>query len=62
MSERHWEMYRLSVIERIPDSPYKEAVIEAIRHKLRMLEMLEASANPIHEVPKGKSRIARAGH
>ena len=61
MSERQWEMYRLSVIEGIPDSPYRAAVLEAILHKLRMLEMLEGSANPIHEALKGKSRIARAG-
>jgi hypothetical protein len=38
MTERDWELYRLSVAESMPDSPYKKAVIEGIRHKLEVLE------------------------
>jgi hypothetical protein len=37
MTERDWEIYRLNVVESMPDSPYKIAVIEGIRHKLEML-------------------------
>jgi hypothetical protein len=42
MSERDWELYRLSVVESMPDSPYKMAVIEGIRHKMEMLERFHA--------------------
>jgi hypothetical protein len=38
MTERDWELYRLSVAESMPDSLYKKAVIEGIRHKLEVLE------------------------
>jgi hypothetical protein len=38
MTERDWELYRLSVAESMPDSPYKKAVIDGIRHKLEVLE------------------------
>jgi len=41
MTERDWELYRLSVAESMPDSPYKLAVIEGIRHKLEMLAQVE---------------------
>lgn len=38
MTERDWELYRLDVVESMPDSQYKTAVIEGIRHKLEVLE------------------------
>ena len=41
MTERDWELYRLSVAESMPDSPYKLAVIEGIRQKLEMLAQVE---------------------
>lgn len=41
MTERDWELYRLSVVESMPDSPYKTAVIQGIRHKLAVLERAE---------------------
>jgi hypothetical protein len=44
MTLRQWELYRLSVIEHLPDSPYKTAVIHGIRHKLKVMAMEEASA------------------
>jgi hypothetical protein len=37
MNERQWELYRLSVVERWSDSPYKRAVSAAIEHKLMVL-------------------------
>jgi hypothetical protein len=49
MTERQWELYRLSVIERLRESPYKSAVLDGIRHRLRMIEMQEASAAAVHE-------------
>jgi hypothetical protein len=43
MTERNWELYRLSVVERLADSPYKEAVVSAIKHKLSILGYAEPS-------------------
>ena len=37
MSERQWELYRLSVVEKWSESPYKRAVSAAIEHKLMVL-------------------------
>ena len=39
MNERQWELYRLSVVERWSESPYKRAVSAAIEHKLMVLEL-----------------------
>ena len=37
MNERQWELYRLSLVEKWSDSPYKRAVSAAIEHKLMIL-------------------------
>ena len=37
MNERQWELYRLSVVEKWAESPYKRAVSDAIEHKLMVL-------------------------
>ena len=37
MNERQWELYRLSVVEKWTESPYKRAVSAAIEHKLMVL-------------------------
>jgi hypothetical protein len=37
MNERQWELYRLSVVEKWAESPYKRAVSAAIEHKLMVL-------------------------
>jgi hypothetical protein len=42
MTERQWELYRLSVAEKWPDSPYKAATINGIQHKLAVIENTEA--------------------
>ena len=41
MTEREWELYRLSVVEVWQDSPHKAAVIGAINHKLMILALQE---------------------
>jgi hypothetical protein len=41
MTERQWELYRLSVVETWPDSPYKTATIDAIQHKLAAIAHAE---------------------
>jgi hypothetical protein len=41
MTERQWELYRLSVVEEWPESSYKSAVIGAIKHKLMTLARQE---------------------
>ena len=41
MTEREWELYRLSVVEEWQESPRKAAVIEAIKHKLMILALQE---------------------
>ncbi len=38
MTERDWELYRLSVVEQMPEGQYRDAVIAAIRHKLAVLD------------------------
>jgi hypothetical protein len=53
MTERQWELYRLSVIERLRDSPYKIAVLDGIRNRLKMIEMKEASASAVYEPERG---------
>jgi hypothetical protein len=47
MTERQWELYRLSVAEKWPDSPYKTATIIGIQHKLAVIENAEAPKNGI---------------
>jgi hypothetical protein len=44
--ERHWELYRRSVAEAMPDSEYKTAVLAGIEHSLRRLESIERSHPP----------------
>ena len=47
MSERQWELFRLSVVETWVESPYKKAVYAAIQHKLMILERdTTAGMNP----------------
>ena len=47
MTERQWELYRLSVVEEWPESTHKAAVIGAIKHKLMILALEEkASIDP----------------
>ena len=43
MNERQWELYRLSVVEKWSDSPYKRAVSAAIEHKLMILRQHPAA-------------------
>ena len=47
MTERQWEFYRLSVVEKWPESPYKAAVIGAIKHKLMFLALQEKASTDL---------------
>jgi hypothetical protein len=42
MDERTFELYRLSVVQAMPDSKLKTALIQAIRHKLNVLDAKHA--------------------
>jgi hypothetical protein len=44
MTERQWELYRLSVVEEWQESPHKAAVVEAIKHKLMILALQEKAS------------------
>jgi hypothetical protein len=44
MTERQWELYRLSVVKETPESPRKAAVIRAIEHKLMTLDLQEKAS------------------
>jgi hypothetical protein len=44
MTERQWELYRRSVVDQIPESSYKSAVIAAIAHKLMILSRHDTGA------------------
>jgi hypothetical protein len=41
MTERDWELYRLSVVQQLPVGPYKDATIDGINFKLRLLDQQE---------------------
>jgi hypothetical protein len=45
MTERQWELYRLSVVETWPDSPFKAVTIAAIQHRLASIDYAEAPTN-----------------
>ena len=49
--ERQWELYRLSVVERMPDSEYKTAFLAGIAHKLMRLDSIEADQSSFIEMP-----------
>jgi hypothetical protein len=45
VTERQWELYRLNVVEGWQESPYKAAVIGAIKHKLMIMAQEESAAS-----------------
>jgi len=45
MTERQWELYRLSVVKEWQESPHKAAVVEAIKHKLMILAQQEKESS-----------------
>jgi hypothetical protein len=49
MTEQQWELYRLSVVEEWQESPHKAAVIEAIKHKLMILDLQEKESIDLPE-------------
>jgi len=58
VNERQWELYRLSVVEKWSESPYKRAVSAAIEHKLMVLGRYTAARE---EAGKGATACDRAG-
>ena len=53
MTERQWELYRLSVANRMPESDYKTVVFAAITHKLKTLDRIENLQSPTGEGAAG---------
>lgn len=51
MTERQWELYRLSVMQKAAESPHKAAVIRAIEHKLMTLDLEEKASAPTGDGP-----------
>jgi hypothetical protein len=54
MTERDWEIYRLNVVESMPDSLYKMAVIEGIRQRLDLLERENPEPGQDRAAPRKK--------
>jgi hypothetical protein len=44
MTERQWELYRLSIVIEWPESAHKAAVSGAIQHKLMTLALQEKAS------------------
>jgi hypothetical protein len=51
MTERQWELYRLSVVDQWPESAHKAAVIAAIKHKLITLARQEKASIDLQDSP-----------
>jgi hypothetical protein len=47
MTERDWELYRLSVVKQLPEGPYKDAIVAGINHKLYVLDQQELISRTI---------------
>jgi hypothetical protein len=60
MTEHQWELYRLSVVETWPDSPYKAATIAGIQHKLAAIEYAEAPRSDTRGNRKPEFRFTAA--
>jgi hypothetical protein len=60
MNERQWELYRLSVVEKWSDSPYKRAVSVAIEHKLMILGQHPAALEAKNDASTVDSRTRYA--
>ena len=54
MTERQWELYRLSVVEEWPESPHKAAVVAAIKHKLMTLARQEKASIDLQDTSTAK--------
>ena len=56
MTERQWELYRLSVVEEWQESPYNAAVIGAIKHKLMILAQQKKAPIDLPDMPASTPR------
>jgi hypothetical protein len=59
MNERQWELYRLSIVEKWSESPYKRAVSAAIEHKLMVLRQHPAARGEAKKDASGAHRWIR---
>jgi hypothetical protein len=57
--ERRWDLYRHSVIERMPESDYKTAVLAGIAHKLKMLDRMETASQTLSIAKPARTRTDR---
>ena len=60
MTERQWELYRLSVVEEWQESPYKAAVVGAIKHKLMILALQEKASIDLLDSPTSTATQRKA--
>jgi hypothetical protein len=58
MNERQWELFRLSVVEKWVESPYKKAVYAAIQHKLMILEQDPAAGMKPTTTPTSRQLLS----
>jgi hypothetical protein len=60
MTERQWELYRLSVVEQWQESSHKAAVIGAIKHKLMILSLQEKASIEVPDTPPPREKQRKA--
>jgi hypothetical protein len=60
MTERQWELYRLSVVDEWQESPHKAAVIGAIKHKLMILALQEKASIDLPDTPTSTEKQRKA--
>ena len=60
MTERQWELYRLSVVDDWQESLHKAAVIGAIKHKLMILALQEKASIDLPETPTSTEKQRKA--
>jgi len=56
MTERQWELYRLSVVDEWQESPHKAAVIGAIKHKLMIMALREKASINVPDTPTSTAK------
>lgn len=60
MTERQWELYRLSVVDEWQESPHKAAVIGAIKHNLMILALQEKASIDLPDAPTSTEKQRKA--
>jgi hypothetical protein len=52
LTDRQWELYRRSIIEKWPESAHKAAVSAAINYKLMILDLEEKGSIEVPDHPR----------